>query len=361
MTFNNTAINQLTPCKQRITAFYSKALREHCLFLLLSALYISLSLLLQWHFQTSLQHNTPIFLLFIDNMVMCSVGLFSAYTCWRALMLSYQHRKLAFAELWAELTSGLLAPYNLGCFVLTMSVFPLIAYAQMGLKILIPHVNAYQWDTLFIRLDQLFGITPWRLLQAGFGSPHRTLLLDRIYMLWFATTLCFYIWQAASPRRQLRMQYLLCFLLTWMVLGGLAASGFASVGPCFVELLTGQHYPDFAAMLQHLHKISTIHHIYAVDGQYWLWQQYQQHTHPPGSGISAMPSLHVAIAVLSAHCASHYHRGLGILFTLYSIIIFIGSIYLGWHYAVDGIAAAIGTSLLWKLAGTLSAKSITQK
>ena len=70
-----------------------------------------------------------------------------------------------------------------------------------------------------------------------------------------------------------------------------------------------------------------------------------------GSGISAMPSMHNSFAVLMALSMYAVKRWLGILFIVHAIFIYIGSIALGWHYALDGIVSAPLTVLIWWLAG----------
>jgi membrane-associated phospholipid phosphatase len=77
----------------------------------------------------------------------------------------------------------------------------------------------------------------------------------------------------------------------------------------------------------------------------YLWTIYNGEQFGPGSGISAMPSLHIAttmwmIIAIRVH-APRWTWPMALLGTL----IFLLSISLGWHYAVDGIvgaAAAIG-------------------
>jgi hypothetical protein len=39
------------------------------------------------------------------------------------------------------------------------------------------------------------------------------------------------------------------------------------------------------------------------------------------------------------------------LLTAYAVIIFIGSVHLGWHYALDGYLGIAGVWLIWKFAG----------
>ena len=72
--------------------------------------------------------------------------------------------------------------------------------------------------------------------------------------------------------------------------------------------------------------------------QEMLWRVYQSHGIAVGSGISAMPSLHVAIAMSVVLLARKIDRRLAIASTIFTVLIMIGSVHLGWHYAIDGYA-----------------------
>jgi hypothetical protein len=71
----------------------------------------------------------------------------------------------------------------------------------------------------------------------------------------------------------------------------------------------------------------------------------------PFVGISAMPSVHVAVAVLFAVLGWRTAAWLGWLFTGYACVVLIGSVHLGWHYAVDGYVSAVVAPLIWALTG----------
>jgi hypothetical protein len=73
----------------------------------------------------------------------------------------------------------------------------------------------------------------------------------------------------------------------------------------------------------------------------------------PVNGISAMPSVHVAAAVLFALVGWQVGRAMGIGFTIYALVILTGSVHLGWHYAVDGYLSAAAVLLLWAASGPL--------
>lgn len=86
----------------------------------------------------------------------------------------------------------------------------------------------------------------------------------------------------------------------------------------------------------------------ALEWQQMLWRGYNTQTYQFGMGISAMPSLHNAIAVLYVFMGFRIGKLLGWVMAAYAAIIFVGSIHLGWHYAVDGIIAAVSMWLIWK-------------
>jgi hypothetical protein len=44
---------------------------------------------------------------------------------------------------------------------------------------------------------------------------------------------------------------------------------------------------------------------------------------------------------------------LGIVFTVFALVILIGSVHLAWHYAVDGYAAVIAVGCLWVVVGAV--------
>ena len=79
----------------------------------------------------------------------------------------------------------------------------------------------------------------------------------------------------------------------------------------------------------------------------YLLDSYQSGEKVFGSGISAMPSVHVAIVVLNALLFSTVSRSLGIASWGFALLIFIGSVYTGWHYALDGYVSAIVVLIIW--------------
>ena len=71
----------------------------------------------------------------------------------------------------------------------------------------------------------------------------------------------------------------------------------------------------------------------------------------PALGISAMPSMHNASAVLFALAFRQVSKRLGWFFAAYAAVILVGSVHLGWHYAIDGYAGVVIAVFSWWLAG----------
>lgn len=97
--------------------------------------------------------------------------------------------------------------------------------------------------------------------------------------------------------------------------------------------------------------------VMALQVQDTLWQDYAQHSGTNALSISAMPSMHVASSVLLALLGWRLNRAAGIALTAFAVLIQVGSVHLGWHYAIDGYAGALGAWLIWTLCGKLVQRS----
>jgi hypothetical protein len=63
--------------------------------------------------------------------------------------------------------------------------------------------------------------------------------------------------------------------------------------------------------------------------------------------------MHVAMATLFALLCWRVRRWLGVIMTIFALVIMIGSVHLAWHYAIDGYVGASGILLIWCLVGRL--------
>ena len=93
----------------------------------------------------------------------------------------------------------------------------------------------------------------------------------------------------------------------------------------------------------------------ALNAQARLWESHIAGELTMANGISAMPSLHVAIATLCALSAWQANRAFGCVMIAYTAAIVFGSVHLAWHYAVDAYFSIIATILIWHFPGRFAA------
>lgn len=234
-------------------------------------------------------------------------------------------------------------------------LLPVFASTFTFFKTAIPVIQPYVWDARLTEWDRLIhgGTHPWMLLQTLLGHPLITGAVNFLYNLWFFVMYAILTLQAfALKDLRLRMQFLLSFVVTWILLGTLGAIWFSSMGPCYYPSFTQESGP-YAPLMAYLREAGEHIPVWALNVQQMLWDDYQSSKTGIGSGISAMPSMHVATSVLLALFGWRHSRRAGVALTLYAIVIMIGSVHLGWHYALDGYVGALGALLVWRLVGWL--------
>jgi hypothetical protein len=217
------------------------------------------------------------------------------------------------------------------------------------LKEAIPALNPFGWDVFFMQMDRVLhgGVDPYVLLMPIFGHPFMLQLLSGAYVLWlFALYFVVFIACFTKTNPAARASFLAAFALTWAIGGNLVAIAFASVGPVFYAPLGLGDV--FAPLMDYLHFVNETNPLSAVAVQDMLWSGYA--SGGPMAGISAFPSMHVASSALLACYAFSYARWAGIVLTLFLGVILIGSVMLGWHYAVDGYVGIAIAWASWKVA-----------
>lgn len=235
--------------------------------------------------------------------------------------------------------------------ILFSAMLLLFAKSFSSFKVSISRVNPFWADGWLIELDRAtFGVDPWLITHAVFGDMG-TIIIDRIYIFWFFFMFMTLGWFCYTSNTKLQIRGLMTYLLSWGLLGGVAAVAFSSVGPCFYEQFYGN--ARFAPLLTKLSAIHTETPLFAARSMQYLIKAHAIGADKFGSGISAMPSMHVAIGMLSFLAVLSYSRSLWMKIAagIYAFAIFVGSVHLGWHYAWDGIFSIIGVSLIWYATG----------
>lgn len=234
--------------------------------------------------------------------------------------------------------------------------FPALFSAFTSYKLAISKIVSFYADPYALALDRaIHGTDPWRLLQPIFGFPMATEVLNIFYNLWFFImfmVLSFGIFMIENQR--LRSQYLTAFILSWVIIGGVFATIFSSVGPCFY--LSFYQTNAYADLFAYLDRVDALYPLWSRDLQDMIITQFQKGGLGIGEGISAMPSMHVGIAVLNAIFITKLNRIAGWIAWIFAALIFVGSVHLGWHYAVDGYAAALLVGVIWFISGKLAEK-----
>lgn len=246
------------------------------------------------------------------------------------------------------------SPALIAAAIVPILLIPLLMGSFGTLKMLMPLAGDFSWDDTLASADKLLflGYQPWQMTHALFGGGFITSYIDLAYSKWvvllYLSVLCFALF---APRYE-RARFFLSFGSSWLLIGVVGAYLFPSAGPCYAQLVGAVAAPDFQPLME---RLGDIHEGgYRLQAYVWqdiLWRAHSQRVYGFALGISAMPSMHNAIAVLYALSLGRAHRLLRIAGWGYAALIFVGSIHLGWHYAVDGIVAGLMMWGIWLAAG----------
>jgi hypothetical protein len=215
-------------------------------------------------------------------------------------------------------------------------------------------MRGFLWDRTFAHFGRsIFGQSPWTITHVYFGTVAGTRMLDWAYRsllpLMFGLPLISAV-LVTDPR--LRFRILFTWTASWILIGSLAGWFFASAGPCFYNTFIA-YDPDYADLQRRLAEIGRLataegHPIASLSYQSGLVLTYRTHEFAPGGGISAMPSMHVAMVTLVAIAAWQFNRILGILGVYVVFAVWVATIHFGWHYFVDGpVGAGMMIALWW--------------
>jgi hypothetical protein len=211
----------------------------------------------------------------------------------------------------------------------------------------------FTWDHTFMVIGKQlhFGQHAWQWL--GIDNPAVTRLLESAYAFWgvllvavpFAVALL-------RPDSPARTRFLVSMILILVLLGNVAAGAFMSAGPFWFQF-TGAKQNDYAGLFAYLMQADPDGHFSAIAFQRYLWHAYTAGAPQLGTGISAFPSVHVAMATLYLLYAWPLGRLPRIAAAFYLAAIMIGAVHLGWHYAIDCYAAFLGAALIHGAVGAL--------
>jgi len=238
------------------------------------------------------------------------------------------------ARLLSDIRKARLRIYGivLGCLLVGMQIG-----ALTWLKTMLPITRGFWADTPLAEADRmLFGQDPWVISHKLFGAV--TPYLDRCYITWAPVKFATLIGVIVAAVSATRSRAMLAYFLT-VSTGCLLQYAMPSAGPVFYAHLGLGN--QFSAMPVEP---------WVATARDYLWANYVSGGGKPGGGISAMPSMHVAVAMWVAFVFRAYFPRLQFLGWAYFAAILIGSVHLGWHYALDGIVASVITLAAWLIA-----------
>jgi len=221
----------------------------------------------------------------------------------------------------------------------------------MALKFAIPSIVPFWLDQHMAAVEAgIFGVEPYRLLDALVGRA--ALLVDRLYGLWLPVQLIVMFSVIIAPSSRGKTRALVACSAAWFLIGVVAATLLSSAGPIFFDRAFGGG--QFAPLHQILESRGADLVLSTSDA---MWSA--QLSGRPGliSGISAMPSMHIAISFWILLVAREFAPRAVPLAAAYFAFIWIASVQLGWHYISDGAIAVAGMAALWWLAGRLPYQS----
>lgn len=234
-----------------------------------------------------------------------------------------------------------------GAFALTVGSFTVY-------KTLVIRAGGFHLDATFAALDRflLGGTDAWVLTHGLLPQVEFTRWIDYIYHpIFMPMMIGYFACIGMRARPALRYTYMSAFLLGYLLVGMIAADLLDSAGPVFDGLLYGDG-STFGALQTLLRGQSDAGaELYAIRAQDYLLFAYHEGIVKVGSGISAMPSMHIVLAALWAFVAWHMSRILGVALTAYVLLIWVGSVHLGWHYFSDGLVSLIMIMAIWWVAG----------
>lgn len=196
--------------------------------------------------------------------------------------------------------------------------------AFLWFKPLLNYLVPFRADPFLAEADRwlAFGHDPFTLLD-WLDVPGAEFVYHKLWTGMMILTLLVVAARPASPDKSAVM---LGYFVLWSVVGPLVHCLMPAAGPIFYGRMG---YGDqFAALVPGSET--------QVMADY-LWAIYDSLSFGAGSGISAMPSLHVTTAVWMAIAIRVHAPRFFWPMALFSALLFALSIGLGWHYALDGV------------------------
>ena len=265
-----------------------------------------------------------------------ALAVFILATLWKVARMAMAGEQHPIARLKNDIDPArmLFAVAGIGMASLSFSAFTILK-ARMHL------VMPFWADGPLAQFDHmLLGQDAWAAFNAWFGWALGPISL--VYGFWILIQLTAFTAVLMTAPSNWKTQAIVSYALMWLVFGLGVACLLSSAGPIFFDQLYGGS--RFEGLKPVLARSMVEYHTAEM-----LWRSHETGEIVFGTGISAMPSMHVAAAAWIALILRRTRFvWLGVL---YLLVIYLGSVMLGWHYLTDGPVGIAGAWLCYALTG----------
>jgi hypothetical protein len=223
----------------------------------------------------------------------------------------------------------------------------LVIFTYGWIKLVVPVRNPALYDQALWDLDQLlcFGVAPTVFVLDLFGHPAMLRAIDWSYAnIFAASTVIAAAYFLSDASRRVRVGFANGYALLWIA-GAWLYMLVPSLGPAY-------RFPDI--WMPHrdtLRVTQTFQSILMLNYQNVLrtWSGQPSGGISIAFGIGAFPSLHVAFQTYVFLWMRRLWTSGEVLFGIFVVAIFLGSMITGWHYLVDGVAGVLLAIVCYKV------------
>jgi len=241
--------------------------------------------------------------------------------------------KASESETWRRFVKAYLQPSSIFRDLRYINAANILFIAFLHLKHVIPHVNTKIYDQFFWNLEKdiFFGKSATEWMQQIFGASSAQFWSHGYegFYGYFCIILFIFVMQR---NKILAEEFCSAFMSIWLI-GILMVYALPTVGPCYYAPEVIKNLPETPVSI--------------MQAQLWRWKLMLD-ADPKNAdalfSISGLPSLHFGVAVLGSIYLNKINKFLAFLSWVFVAITFGATIFFGWHYVSDNLAALI---LVW--------------